>query len=342
MSDRRGGVAAPIITGLTCAVVVMTSACGASPDAPAADASSAKDDVARAVVNIDGHVRDGSVAGTGMIIRSDGLVLTNNHVVAGTLDLVAQVNGSGPVYHATVIGVDPTHDVAVIRLEGAKNLPTVPIETSGTLAAGDAVTGMGNAQGHNGSPVSVSGSVTALDETLTVAGDNGRLIETLNGMIGVNAAIEPGDSGGPLLNAAQKVIGMDTAGTTVSQAAANGGTSGDAIPINDAMDIANQIINNVASPYLQSGHRGILGVDLTDTAGGALVTAVVAGDAAARAGVVKGDVITSFAGAAVQSAGDLDRLLQDRRPDDSVAVAWRDAAGRSHQVTVALSPGPPA
>jgi S1-C subfamily serine protease len=342
VSDQRQRFVAWTIGALTGAVILLTSACGASPDASAANASTPTTDVARAVVNIDGHVRDGSVAGTGMIIRSDGIVLTNNHVVAGTLDLVAQVSGTGPVFHATVLGVDPTHDVAVIRLEGAKNLPTVPIDTSGVVATGDAVTGMGNAQGHNGSPVSVSGSVTALDETLTVTGDNGRLIETLNGMIGVDAAIEPGDSGGPLLNAAGKVIGMDTAGTTPSQAAANGGTSGDAIPINSAMDIVNQIINNVASPYLQSGHRGILGVDLMDTTGGALVTSVVAGDAAAGAGVVKGDVITSFAGAALQSAGDLDRLLQDRRPGDIVAIAWRDARGKAHHATVALSPGPPA
>jgi serine protease Do len=133
-----------------------------------------------------------------------------------------------------------------------------------------------------------------------------------------------------------------TSATTPTQAAANGGTSGDAIPITSAMDIANQIINNVASPYLQSGHRGILGVDLTDTTGGALVTSVAAGDAAAGAGVVKGDVITSFADAVLQSAGDLDRLLQDRRPGDAVEVAWRDAAGKDHQATVALSPGPPA
>ncbi|HSP65403.1 MAG TPA: trypsin-like peptidase domain-containing protein [Candidatus Deferrimicrobium sp.] len=342
MSDGRERLAAWLIGGLLCLVIVLTSACGGSPDASAAGGSSATADVARAVVNIDGHVRDGSVAGTGMVIRPDGLVLTNNHVVAGTLDLVAQVSGAGQVYRATVVGVDPTHDVAVIKLEGAKNLPTVPIETSGVIAAGDAVSGMGNAQGHNGSPVSVTGSVTALDETLTVSGDGGRLVETLNGMIGVDAAIEPGDSGGPLLNAAGRVIGMDTAGTTQSQAAANGGTSGDAIPISDAMDIANQIINNVASPYLQTGHRGILGVDLTDSNGGALVTAIVAGDAAAAAGVVKGDVITAFAGAALGSAGDLDRLLQDRRPGDAVALAWRDAAGKDHQATVALSPGPPA
>ncbi len=341
MSEGRERSVASVIAGMGGVVVMLTAACGSTPDATAA-AASTPTGVTRAIVNIDGHVRGGSVAGTGMVIRSDGIVLTNNHVVAGTLDLVAQVSGTGPVFRATVMGVDPTHDVAVIRLEGAKNLPTVPIDTSGVVSAGDAVTGMGNAQGHNGSPLSASGSVTALDQTLTVTGDNGRLVETLNGTIGVSAAIEPGDSGGPLLNAAGKVIGMDTAGTTQSQAAANGGTSGDAIPINDAMDIANQIINNVASPYLELGHRGVLGVDLVDAAGGALVTAVVAGDAAAAAGVVTGDTITSFAGAAVQSAGDLDRLLQDRRPGDSVAITWHDAAGRPHQATVMLSPGPPA
>ena len=141
MSVRRERLVAWTIGGITSAVIVLTSSCGGSPDASAANASTATADVARSVVNIDGHVRDGSVAGTGMVIRSDGIVLTNNHVVAGTLDLVAQVSGTGPVFHATVLGVDPTHDVAVIRLEGAKNLPTVPIETSGVLAAGDVVTG---------------------------------------------------------------------------------------------------------------------------------------------------------------------------------------------------------
>lgn len=334
MSSRRGRLAAALVTGMAGSVVVLTSACGSagSPDAAAAGGPSAATDVAHAVVNIDGHVVGGSVAGTGMIIRSDGLVLTNNHVVAGTLDLVAQVGGTGRVYRATVLGVDPIHDVAVIRMEGATQLPSVRIETSGVVAAGDAVTAMGNAQGHNGSPVSVSGSVTALDETLSVTGDGGRLIETLNGMIGVDAPLEPGDSGGPLLNTAGAVIGMNTAGTNPNQPAADGNRFGEAIPINTAIGIANQIVNHVVSPYLQSGHSGILGLDVTDSAGGAL----------AAAGVVKGDVITAVAGAVVQSAADVDRVMRDRRPGDAVTLAWRNAAGGSHQANVTLSPGPPA
>src|SRR5207244_10854609 len=105
---------------------------------------------------------------TGMIIDASGLVLTNNHVVANTTSLTGQVAGEGTVYRATVIGVDPTHDVAVIRLSGAAHLTTVTIDESGAVAVGDRVAGTGRALGRNGTPVSARGSVTSLDETVGV------------------------------------------------------------------------------------------------------------------------------------------------------------------------------
>ncbi|MDQ6847220.1 MAG: S1C family serine protease [Candidatus Dormibacteraeota bacterium] len=339
----RGGNSAGTLTVVVWVAVVAVAGCGGDTGAfDPASSSAAANGVAAAVVNIDGHVSGGSIAGTGMIIRSDGLVLTNNHVVAGTTDLVAQVDGQGKVYQATVLGVDPTHDVAVIRLEGAKGLPTVSIDTSGVVATGDSVIGLGNAEGHNGAPVSASGSVTTLDETLMVAGDNGLLLETLNGLIQFDAAIQPGDSGGPLLNASGQVIGMDTVGSNPNQPAADVGRFGGAIPINTAMSIVDQIVNHVSSPYIQSGHSGTLGADLADSAAGATVKSVVSGGGAATAGMVKGDVITTVAGAQVHSATDVERIMLDRRPGDAVPVAWSDPAGNAHQGTVTLSPGPPA
>jgi S1-C subfamily serine protease len=345
MSTRRASAATGInrLIGC-CAVVVGCVACGhpAGASPVSSGSSSGASDVASAVVNINGHVTGGTVAGTGMIIRSDGIVLTNNHVVAGTVDLVAQVDGTGPLYRATVLGVDPTQDVAVVRLEGAAHLPTVPIDTTGVVVAGDDVTGMGNALGHNGSPVSATGTVTALDQTLTVSGDSGRLVETLNGLIQFSAAIQPGDSGGPLLNGAGSVIGMDTAASDPAQAAANGGSVGAAIPINTAISIADQITAGVTSAYIQSGHSGTLGVEVADAAGGAQVTSVIAGDAAASAGIVEGDVVTELGGAVVQSAADVYGLMRGRSPGDPLTVVWLDPAGARHQAKVTLSPGPPA
>ena len=315
--------------------------------APAVSASVSpspgSNDVAAAVVNINGTVPGGRIAGTGMIIAADGIVLTNNHVVAGTADLTAQVAGTGPVYPATVVGVDPTHDVAVIRLEGASRLPTVPLDTSGVVNAGDDVTGMGNALGVNGAPVSAIGVVTDLNETLTVSGESNDAQTTLNGLIQISAPIQPGDSGGPLVNAAGQVIGMDTAGSAANSVPA-GGRFGAAIPITTVLAIAHEILTGVESPYIQGAHSGILGVIVSN--GGALdgarVSTVTPGDAASVAGIIGGDVITGVGVVTVHSVADLGAAIRGRRPGDRTTVAWRDPAGVNHQATVALSPGPPA
>jgi S1-C subfamily serine protease len=185
--------------------------------------------------------------------------------------------------------------------------------------------------------------VTSLDETVGVTDQGDTLVETLNGMICFDAAIEPGDSGGPLFNHAGQVIGMDTAKQTQSNAGASGGW-GCAIPITRAMTIARQIIAGVSSPYIESGHRGWLGVDVANTAdqSGAVVTSVAPGAAAAGGGIKDGDVITGIGGISVHSIADLDAAMKGRRPGDHVAVAWLDASGATHQGTVTLSPGPPA
>jgi S1-C subfamily serine protease len=253
--------------------------------------------VIAAVVNINGRVDQGGIAGTGMVIGADGTVLTNNHVVAGTTSLTAKMSSTGRMYTATVLGVDPTDDVAVMRLEGAANLTTISIDESGSLAVGDHVTGLGNALGLNGAPVPASGTLTSLDESIGVHDETGDGVEYLRGVLCASAKIQPGDSGGPMLNSAGRVIGMDTSGTVNSTVAASLGW-GCAIPINRAMSIAHQIISGVQSPYIESGHRGVLGVVIDDrpSVDGGYVADITPGQAAALAGMAAGDVITAIAG----------------------------------------------
>jgi S1-C subfamily serine protease len=295
------------------------------------------------IVNINGTVPGGFIAGTGMVLTSNGLVLTNNHVVADTSDLTAQLAGRGPVYSAVVVGVDPTQDVAVIRLEGATGLPVTPFDLSGSLGVGDPVTGLGNALGRNGAPVRARGTVTSLDETIFVEDVDASIVETLDGVVCFNAPIQPGDSGGPLLNAGGRVIGMDTAGALTSATLA-GAKWGCAIPITRAMTIAQQIEAGTPSPYFESGHRGILGVDVASRTGvtGCVVTAVTPGDGADGAGIVAADVITAVGGISVPTTQDFNIVMQDRRPGDQVTVAWRDASGHTHSAAAVLSAGPPA
>jgi S1-C subfamily serine protease len=296
--------------------------------------------VDNAIVNINGTVPEGTIAGTGMVLTANGIVLTNNHVVADTSSLTAQLAGRGPIYTAVVIGVDPTQDVAVIQLVGASGLPVTPFDLSGSLSVGDPVTGKGNALGHNGAPVVATGTVTSLDETIQVQDEEATVIETLDGVICFNAPIQPGDSGGPLLNASGRVIGMDTAGSVATGTAP--ATWGCAIPITRAMTIAQQIRAGTSSPYIESGHRGILGVAVGTASGGTRVVGVTAGDGAAGAGIVAGDVITSVGGIQVTTVADLNQVMQDRRPGDDVMVTWTDTHNAHHSATVVLSAGPPA
>jgi S1-C subfamily serine protease len=299
--------------------------------------------VVAAVVNINGRIDGNRIAGTGMVIGADGTVLTNNHVVAGTTELTAKLTTTGTVYTATVLGVDPTEDVAVLHLEGASNMATVPIETSGALAIGDHVTGLGNALGLNGDPVSASGTLTSLDETIGVRDETGDDVETLQGLLCASAKIQPGDSGGPMINNAGRVIGMDTSGTISSTVAASLGW-GCAIPITRAMGIAHQIIKGVPSPYIESGHRGILGVTISDqTSGdGAYVQDVAPGGSAALAGVVPGDMITVVGGVPIHSHADLQQAMKGRRPGEHVDVEWVDSAQQRHAASLVLDAGPPA
>lgn len=218
--------------------------------------------VAPALVIINSNLKyyGGSAAGTGMIISSSGLVLTNNHVINGTTGLSATVVGSGRTYSAKWLGYDKKDDVAVLRLQGASGLPTVPLGDSSTAKVGDGVVTLGNADG-TGNISTATGSITGLNQNIT-ASDNGSSAnsEHLHGMIQTNADIVSGDSGGPMVSTSGKVIGMDTAAETGTFGQVSGQAIGFAIPINKAMNIAHQIIAKKASAKIQINSTGFLGV----------------------------------------------------------------------------------
>jgi len=203
-------------------------------------------------------------AGTGMVINPDGLVLTNNHVIEDSTKITATVAATGKTYPATVIGYDKTADIALIQLRGAAGLRTVPVGNSAAVKDGEQVVALGNAEGQ-GTVIPAAGQVTGTGKSITASDQGGTAAtETLHGMIAISAGIVPGDSGGPLSTAAGQVIGMDTAGDSVSLAQQQT-AAGFAIPIDTALSVARQIAAGHASSAVTIGYPPFIGIF---TAGG--------------------------------------------------------------------------
>jgi len=309
--------------------------------------------VAPAIVDINTVVQTttgtGSAAGTGMIITSSGEVLTNNHVVDGSISISVVVSGKG-TYTAHVIGVSPTADVALIQLEGASGLPTVTIADSSGVKVGDPVLAIGNALGQGGAPTVTQGQVTATDQTITASEGNGHS-ETLNGMIQSDATISPGDSGGALVNSAGQVIGMITAGEATSFRTSSS-PIGYAVSTNNALAVVNQVRSGQATADVIIGAVGYLGVSVRDLdpqlaaqynlslTSGALVWTVQAGSPAEQAGITKLSVITKVGGASIASTDALGKAIHSYKPGASVSVTWIDQGGSSHTKSVTLTTGP--
>ena len=286
-------------------------------------------------------------AGTGIVLSADGLVLTNHHVVAGATSVRATDVGNGQTYDATVLGYDTTHDVAVLRLKGASGLTVAPLGSSSTVKVGDDVVAVGNAGGVGGTPSAVPGTVRALDQEITVRDETDGSAQQLTGLIQFDAAIQPGDSGGAVVNDAAKVVGVVTAGSAGSASNDSAASvEGFAVPIDQARSIAQQIIDGRSSSTVHIGVPGFLGVQLvpgspqgTSTAG-VQVAGVVPGSPAEGAGIQQGDVITAVDGHAVASAADLHDAVSPHHPGDTVTVAWTDAAGKKHTARLRLGSGP--
>jgi S1-C subfamily serine protease len=210
------------------------------------------------VISTPSYQPGGTLEGTGMILNSTGLVLTNNHVVEGTSHEIARIANTGQQYSVTVIGTDDTDDVALLQLNGAKGLKPVPIGNSSAVQMGQSVVALGNADGEDGAPKVVTGSITDLSRSIEASDAGAGTTESLHGMLQTNAPIVEGDSGGALASTQGLVIGMDTAANTQNS---TGQSMGFAIPINRALSIARQIAaGNTTSGHIQLGYPAFLGV----------------------------------------------------------------------------------
>ena len=268
-------------------------------------------------------------AGTGMIVSSDGYIITNKHVVEGVTKL-SVVTDAGDTYDdVEVVGKDPLNDVAYIKINGAKDLPTVTLGDSKTLGVGQPVLAIGNALGAYQNTVT-QGIVSGLGRSITASDSSGSNSETLTDMIQTDAAINPGNSGGPLVNAAGEVIGINTAVST----SANG--LGFAIPISATKGMLATIMDGkeAARAYI-----GVTYINVTaevakkyelPVSQGAYVynsnrdaSAVAEDGPADKAGIKTGDIIVKIGEVEVGHAGTISTLIGEYKAGDTVTLTIR-------------------
>ncbi|MFI7124578.1 S1C family serine protease [Nonomuraea sp. NPDC050153] len=293
------------------------------------------------VVMIQGQTGEGS----GVVLSDDGLILTNNHVVVGAGQGGSQMTvkfNDGKTAKASVVGTDPTTDLAVIRADGVSGLTKATLGDSDIVKVGDPVLAIGSPLGLDGSVT--AGIVSALDRTLTVGGEQRQQIPpgwgwgqqdqqgsgttTIGGAIQTDASINPGNSGGALVNAAGELIGINTA---IASDAAGGGV-GFAIPVNTAKQVSEQLISNGKVSH------AFLGVSVTDATGdvpGALVRQITEGSPAAKAGLQQGDLITKIGDKVVDGGDTVVGQVRGFKPGQQVKITYmRD--GKTSDVTVTL------
>ena len=310
--------------------------------APAADAAADRppvgDDIAAvsaavspSVVHIAVAGPGGSGSGSGVVLRADGYVLTNAHVVDGAAGVEVTLP-DGTVHPADVVGADTTSDLAVVQIEDADDLP-VPAFATVNPQVGDLAIAIGSPFGLEGSVT--SGVVSALNRSLPGSSSMVNMIQT-------DAAINPGNSGGALVNGDAEVIGINTA--ILSPSGANDGI-GFAIPIGTALPIADQLIDQ---GYAEHAQLGIQGQDVDPAAAdlynlgtdqGALVVLVAEGSAADEAGLQRGDIVTAIDEEPVTSMTDLAARISTRSPGDTVTLAIvRSGENLTLDVTLGSAP----
>jgi S1-C subfamily serine protease len=327
-----------------------------------------------ATVDITAKGPEGTDEGTGMVITSSGIVLTNNHVIDGSTVVSAQVDGSGKSYPVTVLGTDATDDVALLKLNGG-GFRTVTLGNSSAITVGAQVVAIGNALALPGSETVTNGIISATGRSVSVGDPSTGLTENLKGLFQTSAPINPGNSGGPLVDSAGQVIGINTAQASSTSSGEPASNVGFAIPINRAIDIARQIQAGRPNATVQIGPHPVMGVEVTTVAcaegqdncvplgsaspfgaipgigepsagytapvnQGAVVSEVLQGYPAQAAGLAVGDVITSCNGATVTTPTDLSDQLSDLKVGTKVTVGWVTDSGSHESTTVTLAAGP--
>jgi S1-C subfamily serine protease len=287
--------------------------------------------------------------GTGMIITTAGEVITNNHVISGATTITVTLYGQTASLPATLVGADPTNDVALLKINSPpSNLQPVTFGDSTQLAVGDAVITVGNALGLSaGTPTVTSGIVSATGRTVQAGDASGGAGETLHNIIQTDAAINSGNSGGPLVDSAGQVVGMNTAVASSGTGNAPAQNIGFAIPTSTIQGLL---------PTLRAGgtagkSKAYLGVEVTDEtpaqqqayglvpASGALVVQVVSGSPADAAGLQTGDVIVAFNGTTVGSAQGLTNDVQGAGAHKTVRLTvYRGSQKLTVTATLGLAP----
>ncbi len=300
-----------------------------------------------AVVSIDVKSNGNEDEGTGMIITSNGEVITNNHVIelysegGGTGSITVTEYGQTKPLPTTLVGYDQSKDVALLKINSASNLPTITFGNSGKTVVGDAVVAIGNALGlAAGTPTVTQGIISALGRSVT-AGGEGTQTETLQNMMQTDAAINPGNSGGPLIDTSGQVIGMNTAVAGTTSDGTSSQNIGFAIPAASVESLISELQKGG-----QSGNGGgYLGVDITTLTpalrqqygftptSGAVILSVVSGSPASKAGLVEGDVIVNIDGTAITSSDDLQKVVQAAKAGQSVSITYY--VGDSKRTTTA-------
>jgi len=292
-----------------------------------------------AVVTINVEGFRGSGAGSGMVIREDGLVLTNNHVVSDAAEVVVTL-ADGRDVEADLLGSIPSNDIALIQLRGVDGLDTVTFGESSALRVGDPVVAIGNALGFGGTPSVTAGIVSALDRELQA--ENGI---SLDGLIQTDAAIYPGNSGGPLVDAGGRVIGVNTA---VARGVEGIGSEnlGFALAIDQLVPLIEELEQGggevVAGAFLGVETRDIedlqpalierLGIEAES---GAFIADVVPGSGADDADLRPGDVIVSIDGEDVDEAADVADIITSLSPGDRVTIVI-EREGEEREVEATL------
>ena len=343
---------------------------GSSGGAGPSDTNAIADKVDPGLVDINTTLgyRQEQAAGTGIVLSSNGVVLTNNHVIDGATSISVTDVGNHKTYTASVVGYDRTGDIAVLQLHNASGLQTANLGSSSDVSVGQDVVGVGNAGGTGGTPSAAGGTVTALNQSITASDQGDGTSEQLRGLIETNADIQPGDSGGALVNTSGQVIGVDTA-ASAGFSFQSSGNQGYAIPINTALSIARSIEAGNGSSTIHIGATAFLGVEVSPTGAssgdnggaggfgglfggntgntggssttGAAVAGTVTNGPAQEAGLAQGDTITSLGGKTINSPNDLTNAMGIYHPGDKVQVGWSDANGQNHTATVQLTSGPP-
>jgi putative serine protease PepD len=297
------------------------------------------------VVTISAKGATSAGTGSGEVIRSDGYILTNNHVIApaasgGTIQVLFS---DGKTAAATLVGRDPLTDVAVIKVDET-GLPAIPIGKSSTLLVGQPVVVLGAPLGL--SSTVTSGILSALDRTIEVPGENSQSALLINA-IQTDAAINPGNSGGAMVNCAGQFVGIPSAGASVpsSSGESSGGSIGlgFAIPSDTAITLANEIISTgkVSHAYL-----GIDAVPISPEAAatngvapGLYVRALDPAGPAQAAGLRVGDIITTIDGQPADSTDQLVALTLSKHPGDKVELGYQRGATKG-TATVTLGTQP--